>query len=90
VGYQYLETSTALSKYDPGRLSEGFNTVDGEEIYFIKSPSLGLWTAREKYLESLRNNQKFVGRMIEKESGEGLWRELWQWNEADIKRYKAA
>ena len=27
----------------------GYNTVDGEEIYFIPNPALGLWINREKF-----------------------------------------
>ena len=42
----YDETA---AKYDPEKLSYGFNTVDGEEIYFIPNPALGLWIDREGF-----------------------------------------
>ena len=38
-------------KYDPQKLTYGYNTVDGEEIYFIPNPALGLWINREKFEE---------------------------------------
>ena len=31
------------AKYDPKKLTDGFNTVDGEEIFYISNPALGLW-----------------------------------------------
>ena len=36
-------------KYDPKTLKYGYNTVDGEEIYYIPNPALGLWINREKF-----------------------------------------
>lgn len=32
-----------LGKYDPARLVDGVNVVDGEEIFYISNPALGLW-----------------------------------------------
>jgi len=50
VGYEYMDLDEALAKYPLPELSPGFNRLqDGEEIYFISSPALGLWTTREKY-----------------------------------------
>ena len=34
----------AIKKYNPKVLKDGYNTVDGEEIYYISNPALGLWT----------------------------------------------
>ena len=31
------------AKYDVKNLKPGFNTINGEEIYFIPNPALGLW-----------------------------------------------
>ena len=37
-------------RYDPQKLSYGYNTLpDGEEIFFIPNPALGLWISREKF-----------------------------------------
>jgi len=32
-----------LTRYDPSKLSLGANRVNGEEIFFISNPGLGLW-----------------------------------------------
>jgi hypothetical protein len=32
-----------LKRYDPGKLTHGQNQVEGEEIFFIANPGLGLW-----------------------------------------------
>ncbi len=37
------------SKYDPKKLKYGYNEVDGEQVYFIPNPALGLWINREKF-----------------------------------------
>ena len=49
VGFGYADLAETLKRYDPAKLKNGFNTMpDGEEIYFISTPSAGLWTTREK------------------------------------------
>jgi hypothetical protein len=32
-----------LKRYDPEKLSHGYNTMDGEDVFFIANPGLGLW-----------------------------------------------
>ncbi|HIZ35007.1 MAG TPA: DUF2088 domain-containing protein, partial [Candidatus Ruania gallistercoris] len=49
VGYQYLDLDEALRRYDPEVLEDGWNTLpDGERIYFISTPSAGLWSTRDR------------------------------------------
>lgn len=44
VGYQYAPYQEAIQKYNPSVLRDGFNTLpDGEEIYYISNPAIGLW-----------------------------------------------
>jgi nickel-dependent lactate racemase len=43
VGFTFRELPSMLAKYDPAKLQHGFNQVDGEEIFFIANPGLGLW-----------------------------------------------
>ncbi len=38
-----------MAKYDPKELKEGFNTVDGEQIFYIPNPALGLWSTRTRF-----------------------------------------
>lgn len=49
VGFQAASYQEMAKKYDPTKLAYGYNTVDGEEIYFIPNPALGLWINREKF-----------------------------------------
>ncbi len=43
VGFEAASYETLARKYDPHTLQYGWNTVDGEEIYYIPNPALGLW-----------------------------------------------
>ena len=49
VGFIPADYDEAAAKYDPAKLSYGYNTVNGEEIYYIPNPALGLWINREKF-----------------------------------------
>ena len=52
VGFQWGDIDAALQKYNPSHLKEGFNLLpDGEEIYYISSPALGLWAYRERFAD---------------------------------------
>jgi nickel-dependent lactate racemase len=52
VGFRYGELSALLSRYDPLRLRDGWNRlVDGEEVYFISNPALGLWGTADRFAE---------------------------------------
>lgn len=47
VGFDYMPYEDAVKLYNPKELKEGFNTVNGEEIYYISNPALGLWKSEE-------------------------------------------
>ena len=49
VGFKSASYDEMAAKYDPTKLKYGYNTVDGEEIYFIPNPALGLWIDRERF-----------------------------------------
>ena len=50
VGFQSADYDEMVRRYDPETLQYGYNTLpDGEEIYFIPNPALGLWINREKF-----------------------------------------
>lgn len=49
VGFGYADLSTMMKKYDPKKLKDGWNMVDGEEIFYISNPALGLWAYRERF-----------------------------------------
>ncbi|TAL69109.1 MAG: DUF2088 domain-containing protein [Bacteroidetes bacterium] len=49
VNFRYHDLSEMMKKYNPGRLKDGFNkTENGDEIFFISNPALGLWTSKER------------------------------------------
>jgi nickel-dependent lactate racemase len=49
VGYASADYDEMARKYDPATLRYGYNTVDGEEIFYIPNPALGLWIDRERF-----------------------------------------
>ncbi|WP_425398514.1 lactate racemase domain-containing protein [Aeoliella sp.] len=48
VGYEYGSLEEMLKKYDPQKLQPGPNDVDGEEVYYIPKPALGLWASADR------------------------------------------
>ncbi len=50
VGFQYADLEIMEKKYDHTSLKDGFNVMpDGEEIFYISNPALGLWAYRERF-----------------------------------------
>lgn len=49
VHYEYGDLAEALKKYNPETLQDGWNTVDGEEIFYISNPGLGLWAYEGRF-----------------------------------------
>ncbi len=49
AGYAYGDLAQYSRRYSPTTLKEGWNIVDGEEIFFISNPGLGLWSYRERF-----------------------------------------
>ena len=49
VGYNSADYDEIAARFDPAVLRYGYNTVDGEEVYFIPNPALGLWINRERF-----------------------------------------
>jgi len=47
VAFNYMLFDDAIKKYDPKKLKQGYNTLaNGEEVYFIENPALGLWALK--------------------------------------------
>jgi len=50
VGFGACDYDETIKRYNPETLNYGYNTLpDGEEVYFIPNPALGLWINREKF-----------------------------------------
>jgi len=48
VGFQAADFDEMYSKYHVNQLKPGYNIVNGEEVYFIPNPALGLWISKER------------------------------------------
>jgi nickel-dependent lactate racemase len=49
VNYAYADLGETLKRYNPQAMSEGWNTMpDGERVFFISTPSAGLWATRTR------------------------------------------
>ncbi|MCP3967606.1 MAG: DUF2088 domain-containing protein [Lentisphaerae bacterium] len=49
VNFGYADYEETIRRYDPTKMKTGFNVMpDGEEVYFISTPSAGLWSTEEK------------------------------------------
>ena len=50
VGFAYGNLEEMTARYNPEKLKDGFNTLpDGEEIFYISNPALGLWALRSNF-----------------------------------------
>jgi nickel-dependent lactate racemase len=49
VAFAYGELAAMTKKYDPEKLHHGWNQVNGEEIFFVANPGLGLWSVRSRF-----------------------------------------
>ena len=49
VGFSYGELNEMQHRYDPAKLRQGFNSVDGEEVFYVANPGLGLWAYRDRF-----------------------------------------
>jgi nickel-dependent lactate racemase len=52
VNFKYHDLHKMMRKFNPGKLKEGFNIMeDGQEIYYISNPALGLWTSKQRLVQ---------------------------------------
>ena len=50
VGFNYGKLDEVLARYPLDRMKDGWNTMpDGEEVYYISNPALGLWAYPERF-----------------------------------------
>jgi nickel-dependent lactate racemase len=48
VGFAYGDLHAMTTRYNPEKLTYGWNTVDGEEVFYVPNPGLGLWAHRSR------------------------------------------
>ncbi len=50
VGFNWADYDEMTAKYNPEKLKDGFNIMpDGEEIFYISNPAIGLWAFRDRF-----------------------------------------
>lgn len=50
VNFSFGKLSDMLKSYDITKLKDGFNKLaDGEEIFFISNPGIGLWSTKDRF-----------------------------------------
>ena len=49
AGYRYGDLAATMQKYNPASLRDGWNNVDGEDVFYVSNPALGLWAYRERF-----------------------------------------
>jgi nickel-dependent lactate racemase len=50
VNFKYADLKPMIQRYDPAKLKDGWNTMpDGEKIFYISNPALGLWAYRGRF-----------------------------------------
>jgi hypothetical protein len=49
AGFQYADLECTVSRYNPAKLKMGHNTTDGEDVFFVPNPGLGLWAHRDRF-----------------------------------------
>lgn len=50
VGFNWADIDEVSSRYNPEKLKDGYNILpDGEEIFYISNPALGLWAHKGKF-----------------------------------------
>jgi hypothetical protein len=50
VGFRYASLEEMIKIYDPMVLKDGYNKLsNGEEIYYISNPALGLWAFKDRF-----------------------------------------
>ncbi len=51
VGFESGDLDEMMKKYDFANLKDGVNIVNGEEIFYISNPALGLWALKSAFTE---------------------------------------
>ena len=49
VNFEYADLNDMMAKYNPDKLKDRFNTIDGEKVYYISNPSMGLWSFKDRF-----------------------------------------
>ena len=56
VNFQYADLEVMMNKYDINKLSDGYNFINGEEVFYISNPALGLWAFKGRFYDKGKKN----------------------------------
>jgi len=52
VNFNFAPLDEMMKKYNPETLNDGFNKLpDGEKVFFISNPGLGLWSYKDRFTD---------------------------------------
>jgi len=54
AGFTYGDLKEMTARYNPDKLTHGWNKVNGEEIFYISNPGLGLWAHRNRFEDAAK------------------------------------
>ena len=49
VGLSFADLGQTMSKNDPSTMRDGWNEIDGERVFYVSNPGLGLWAHRDRF-----------------------------------------
>ncbi len=49
VGFKWADYAETAARFDPDRMQDGLNVIDGETVFYISNPALGLWARKELF-----------------------------------------
>ncbi|MCK4630244.1 MAG: DUF2088 domain-containing protein, partial [Bacteroidales bacterium] len=49
ANFAFGDLKEMLNKYPPDRMQTGINEINGEQIYYIPNPALGLWSEKKRF-----------------------------------------
>ena len=56
VGFEFGDLREMMARYPMQSLQHGLNEVDGEQIFYVANPGLGLWAERGRFHASTAND----------------------------------
>jgi len=69
AGFEYGDIGEAQQKYSG--LTDGWNEVDGEKIFYISNPALGLWAHRDRFEDNEEGGGGGTGERAAVDVGDG-------------------
>ena len=49
VNFNYITIKKAQERYNLDSLKDGYNDIEGKEVYYIDNPATGLWATKDKF-----------------------------------------